>query len=87
MSLKRKIFNLFAAVVMIFGSMPISFVNTHAADDEPTGIVPEEENIPKSLKKVKTTTDGTYDITLEIEGVSSQKTDATGMLPTAGIQR
>ena len=77
MSLKRKIFNLFAAVVMIFGSMPISFVNTHAADDEPTGIVPEEENIPKSLKKVKTNNDGTYDITLEIEGVSSQKTDAT----------
>ena len=77
MSLKRKIFNLFAAVVMIFGSMPISFVNTHAADDEPTGIVPEEENIPKSLKTVHANGDGTYDITLEIEGVSSQKTDAT----------
>ena len=77
MSLKRKIFNLFAAVVMIFGSMPISFVNTHAADDEPTGIVPEEENIPKSLKKVHANNDGTYDITLEIEGVSKQKNDAT----------
>lgn len=77
MSLKRKVFNIFAAAVMIFGSMPISFVNTHAADDEPTGIVPEEENIPKSLKKVHANNDGTYDITLEIEGVSKQKNDAT----------
>lgn len=77
MSFKRKIFNIFAAVVMVFGSVPFSFTNTFAADDEPTGIVPEEENIPKSLKKVKTNNDGTYDITLEIEGVSKQKNDAT----------
>ena len=42
MSFKRKIFNIFAAVVMVFGSVPISFTNTFAADDEPTGIVPEE---------------------------------------------
>lgn len=77
MKLKRKILNIFAAVVMIFGSVPISFTNTFAADDEPTGIVPEEENIPKSLKKVHANNDGTYDITLEIEGVSKQKNDAT----------
>ena len=75
MSLKRKIFNIFAAVVMVFGSLPITFASTYA--DEPAGIVPEEENIPKSLKKVHSNNDGTYDITLEIEGVSSQKTDAT----------
>ena len=42
MSLKRRIFNLFAAVVMVFGSMPITFASTYA--DEPAGIVPEEEN-------------------------------------------
>lgn len=69
MSLKRKIFNIFAAVVMVFGSMPVSFLSAYA--EEPAG------DAPKSLKTVKTNNDGTYDITLEIEGVSSNKTDAT----------
>ena len=75
MSLKRKILNIFAAVVMVFGSMPITFVNTYA-DSEPG-------DAPKSLKSVKANLnadgvgDGTYDITLQIEGVSSKKTDAT----------
>lgn len=69
MSLKRKIFNIFAAVVMVFGSMPVSFFSAYA--EEPAG------DAPKSLKTVKTNNDGTYDITLEIEGVSSNKTDAT----------
>ncbi len=76
MKIKRKILNIFAAVVMVFGTMPTAFLNTYAADDE-QGIVPAEENIPKSLKSVKSNKDGTYDITLEIEGVSKQKTDAT----------
>ncbi len=75
MSLKRKIFNIFAAVVMIFGTMPMSFLSAYAEDE--TGIQPAEENIPKSLKSVKANGDGTYDITLEIEGVSSQKNEAT----------
>ena len=69
MSLKRKILNIFAAVVMIFGSLPMSFASVHA--EEPAG------EAPKSLKTVHANGDGTYDITLEIEGVSSQKTDAT----------
>ena len=69
MSLKRKIFNIFVAAVMVFGSMPMTFLNAHAED--PVG------DAPKSLKTVKSNNDGTYDITLEIEGVSSNKTDAT----------
>ena len=48
MSLKRKIFNIFAAVVMVMGSVPMTFTNVYAAEDEPAGIVPEEENIQKS---------------------------------------
>lgn len=70
MSLKRKIFNIFAAVVMAFGSMPMSFLSAYA-DGEPAG------EAPKSLKTVKANGDGTYDITLEIEGVSSEQTEAT----------
>ena len=77
MSLKRKIFNIFAAVVMVMGSVPMTFTNVYAAEDEPAGIVPEEGNIPKSLKKVHANGDGTYDITLEIQGVSRQKNNAT----------
>ena len=69
MKLKRKIFNFFAAFVMILGSVPMTFSNTYA--EEPAG------DAPKSLKTVKTNNDGTYDITLEIEGVSSNKNDAT----------
>lgn len=76
MKLKRKIINFFVAIAMVIGSMPIPALSTFAAD-ETGGIVPEEENIPKSLKKVKANNDGTYDITLEIEGVSKQKNDAT----------
>ena len=40
MKLKRRIFNIFAAVVMVFSSMPITQINTYAADEQ--GIVPEE---------------------------------------------
>ena len=69
MSLKRKIFNFFAAAVMIIGSTPIALSRAYA--EEPAG------DAPKSLKTVKTNNDGTYDITLEVEGVSSEKTDAT----------
>ena len=82
MKLKRKIFNIFAAAVMVFGSMPITFFNTYAADEE-QGIVPAERDIPKSLKSVKANKnadgvpDGTYDITLEIEGVSRNQNEAT----------
>ncbi len=71
MSLKRKIFNIFAAVVMIFGTMPISFLNTYAADEQPAG------EVPASKKTVKSNGDGTYDITLEIEGKSSTETTVT----------
>ena len=84
MSLKRKILNIFAAVVMVVGSVPMTFLNTYAADEE-QGIVPEEENIPKSLKSVKANKnadgvpDGTYDITLEIEGVSRKGTQSIRM--------
>ena len=69
MSLKRKILNFFTAIVMVFGNVPFTFSNAYAA--EPAG------EAPRSSKTVKANGDGTYDITLEIEGVSSQKTDVT----------
>ena len=69
MKLKRKILNIFAALVMVIGSVPIAFSSVHA--EEPAG------EAPKSLKTVTDNGDGTYDITLEVEGVSSNKTDTT----------
>lgn len=69
MKLKRKILNIFAALVMVIGSVPMAFSSVHA--EEPAG------EAPKSLKTLKTNNDGTYDITLEVEGVSSNKSDAT----------
>ena len=69
MKLLRKIFNFFAIFLMLFGTMPVNFLTAHA--EEPAG------DVPKTLKTLKTNNDGTYDITLEVEGVSSNKTDAT----------
>ena len=69
MSFKRRILNILAAAVMMIGSVPMTFLSAHAED--------QAGEAPKSLKSVKANGDGTYDITLEIEGVSSQKTDAT----------
>ncbi len=70
MSFKRKIFNIFAAVVMVFGSVPISFTNTFAAEgDTPTGDVPEHS------KTVTPNGDGTYNITLSVTG--KQSSDAS----------
>lgn len=69
--LKRKILNVTVAIMLFFGSLPMNaFLNTYA-EGETAG------EVPKSLKTVKTNNDGTYDITLEIEGVSSKKNDAT----------
>ncbi|MBQ7802554.1 hypothetical protein IJ380_01680 [Candidatus Saccharibacteria bacterium] len=68
MSLKRKFLNFFTAIVMVFGNVPFTFSNAYAA--EPAG------EAPKSSKTVKANGDGTYDITLEIEGKSS--TSQTG---------
>lgn len=70
MNIKRKFFNFLAAVVMILGSTPMTFLSAYA-DGEPAG------DIPKNHKIVTANGDGTYDITIEIEGVSSQKNDAT----------
>ena len=69
MSLKRKIFNFFVAAVMVLGSMPITLLSVYAED--------QPGEAPKSLKTVKSNNDGTYDITLEIEGVSSSENEAT----------
>lgn len=70
MKLKRKILNIFAAVVMIFGSMPISFTSTFAAEgDTPTG------DVPQHSKTVTPNGDGTYNITLSVTG--KQSSDAS----------
>lgn len=69
MNLKRKIFSFFAIFLMLFGLVPANIFAAYA--EEPAG------DIPKTLKTLKTNNDGTYDITLEVEGVSSQKTEAT----------
>ena len=71
MKLKRKIFNIFAAVVMVFGSFPITFLNTYAEGESPAG------EVPKSSKTVTPNGDGTYDITIKIDGTSSEQTDVT----------
>ena len=71
MSLKRRIFSIFAAIVMIFGSMPMPFLSAYAEDD-----LPAAGDVPRSLKKVTSNHDGTYDISLEIEGVSKEVNDA-----------
>lgn len=66
MSFKRKIFNIFAAVVMVFGSVPFSFTNTFAAEgDTPTG------DVPQHSKTVTPNGDGTYNITLSVTGKQS----------------
>ncbi len=69
MNLKRKIFSFFAIFLTLLGTTPMNFLTAMA--EEPAG------DVPKTLKTLKTNNDGTYDITLEVEGVSSQKTDAT----------
>ena len=69
MNLKRKIFSFFAIFLTLLGTTPMNFLAAMA--EEPAG------DVPKTLKTLKTNNDGTYDITLEVEGVSSQKTDAT----------
>ncbi|MBQ3473962.1 Cna B-type domain-containing protein [Candidatus Saccharibacteria bacterium] len=72
MSVKRKIFNIFAAVLIAFGSVPTAFLNTFAEETtNPAG------DAPKSSKTVTANGDGTYDVKIEIEGVSSEQDEAT----------
>ncbi len=71
MSLKRKILNIFAAVVVAFGSMPTAFLTAFAEEStNPIGV-------PKNSKTVTPNGDGTYDITIKIDGVSSEQDEAT----------
>ena len=67
MNFKRKIFNLFAAVVMIFGSVPISFTNTYADEGD------SASNVPEHSKTVTPNGDGTYNITLSVTGKQSSE--------------
>lgn len=70
MKLKRKILSIFAAVMMVFGSVPISFTNTFAAEgDTPTG------DVPQHSKTVTPNGDGTYNVTLSVTG--KQSSDAS----------
>ena len=75
MSLKRKILNIFAAVVMVLGSVPMSFLSANAESE--LGDAPASLKSVKANKNADGVGDGTYDITLEIQGVSSNKNDAT----------
>lgn len=71
MSLKHKIFNIFAAIMIAFGSVPTAFLNTFAEESNPAG------EAPYNLKTVTANGDGTYDIRIEIKGVSSEQNEAT----------
>ena len=72
MSLKRKIFNIFAAFMIAIGSMPTAFLTAFAEESSnPAG------EAPKSSKTVTANGDGTYDIRIEIKGVSSEQNEAT----------
>lgn len=69
MSVKRKFFNIFAAVVMVFGSVPMPFLSANA--DEPAG------DVPRHSKTVTPNGDGTYDITLSVTGKQSADTSVS----------
>ena len=71
MSLKRKIFNIFAAAVMVFGQMPTAFLTAHAEGETPSS------DAPQHSKTVTSNDDGTYNITLSVTGKQESSTDVS----------
>lgn len=69
MNLKRKIFNIFATIVMVFGSVPVPFLNAYA--EEPAG------DVPQHSKTVTPNGDGTYNVTLSVTGKQSSETSVS----------
>ncbi len=76
MKLKRRILNIFAAIVMVFGSTPMTFLSAYA-DDGGLGSVPNNMKSVKANRNENNEPDGTYDITLTIEGASKEKPEVT----------
>ncbi len=71
MRLKRKIFNIFAAIVMVFGSMPMTFFNAYAEGENSAG------EVPINSKTVTPNGDGTYNITLSVTGKQNSETSVS----------
>lgn len=71
MSLKRKTFNIFAAAVMIFGSIPTTFLSVHAEGET------SSSDAPQHSKTVTSNGDGTYNITLSVTGKQESSTDVS----------
>ena len=74
MSLKRKIFNFFAAVVMMFGSVPMTFINTYADDAPTVDATNDSTDAPAHKKKLIDNGDGTYTLSLSVTGKASSST-------------
>lgn len=73
MSLKKKVLNLLASGLVVFGSVPTFLTGNAFADT--TEI--DESMIPSYAKELKDNGDGTYDITLSVTGKSSSDTQTT----------
>lgn len=73
MSLKKKVLNLLASGLVIFGSVPAFATGDAFADT----VEIDESMIPGYAKDLKNNNDGTYEITLSVTGKSSSDTQTT----------